>query len=116
MTKTFSKWAKKQNILNTELINALNEVANGVFEANLGGHIIKKRIRFPNKGKRGSGRVILCYKHADRAIYIHGFAKNEKSNLSPKELRALKELGKLLLSLSNEKLNTAIINGNLIEV
>ena len=116
MTKTFSKWAKKQNILNAELENALQEVENGIYEASLGGHIIKKRIRFPNKGKRGSGRVILCYKYEDKAFFIHGFAKNEKSNLSPKELHALKEFGKVLLALSNDKIKTAIINGDLIEV
>ena len=116
MTKHFSKWTKKLNIRNIELQRALNEVKNGIYEADLGGHVIKKRIRFPNKGKRGSGRVIICYKHNDRAVYIYGFAKNEKTNLSPKELYALKEFGKVLLSLSNNKLNAAIKNGDFIEV
>ena len=116
MTKHFAKWAKKQNIPDTELANALNEVENGIYETNLGGHIIKKRIRFQGRGKSGSGRTIICYKHADRAFFVHGFAKNEKSNLSSKELHAFKELAKVLLSLSNEKLKIAIKNGNFIEV
>ena len=46
MTKHFAKWAKKQNISDDELSKALYEVVDGVYEANLGGHIIKKRIRF----------------------------------------------------------------------
>ena len=116
MTKHFAKWAKKQNIPNTELANALNEVENGIYETNLGGYIIKKRIRFQGRGKSGSGRTIICYKHADRAFFVHGFAKNEKSNLSSKELHAFKELAKVLLSLTNEKLNMAIKKGNFIEV
>ena len=116
MTKHFAKWAKKQNIPYTELANALNEVENGIYETNLGGHIIKKRIRFQGRGKSGSGRTIICYKHADRAFFVHGFAKNEKSNLSSKELHAFKELAKVLLSLTNEKLNIAIKKGNFIEV
>jgi hypothetical protein len=116
MTRHFAKWAKKQNIPDNELTNALNEVKDGIYEANLGGHIIKKRIRFQGKGKSGSGRTIICYKHADKAFFIHGFAKNEKTNLSSKELRAFKELAKLLLSLTNEKLNIAIKKGNFIEV
>ena len=116
MTKHFAKWAEKQNIQNTELANALNEVENGIYETNLGGHIIKKHIRFQGRGKSGSGRTIICYKHADRAFFVHGFAKNEKSNLSSKELHAFKELAKVLLSLSNEKLKIAIKNGDIIEV
>ncbi len=116
MTRHFSKWAKKQKILKAELKNALHEIEKGLYEAHLGGHIIKKRIRFPHKGKRGSGRVIICYKQDSRAVFLHGFAKNEKTNLSAKELHALKEFGKILLSLSNEKLNIAIKNGDFIEV
>lgn len=82
----------------------------------VGGHIIKKRIRFKGKSKSGSGRTIICYKSDDRAIFVHGFAKNEKSNLTSKEHYAFKELVKVLLSLSNEKLQIAIRTGDLIEV
>lgn len=116
MTKHFAKWAGKQNIPDIDLAKALDEVENGNFEANLGGHVIKKRIRFQGKGKSGSGRTIICYKQADRAFFVHGFAKNEKSNLTSKELHAFKELAKVLLSLSNEKLNIAIKKGNIMEV
>lgn len=91
MTKKFSKWASKQKIPNNELATALAEIQAGNFEANLGGHIYKKRIQFEGKGKSGSGRTIVCFKKDERAIFIHGFAKNEKSNLSRTELFALKE-------------------------
>ncbi len=116
MTRHFAKWAKKQKISITELSNALNEVENNIYEANLGGNVVKKRIRFLKRGKSRSGRTIICYKQTDRAIYIHGFAKNEKSNLSPKELHAFKELAKVLLSLSNKNLNDAVKKGDFIEV
>ncbi|MBA4369452.1 MAG: hypothetical protein C0403_17640 [Desulfobacterium sp.] len=116
MTKHFAKWAKKQNIPISELSNALNEVENGIYEADLGGNIIKKRIRFQGRGKSGSGRTIICYNFANRMFFIHGFAKNEKSNLSSKELHAFKELAKVLFSISDEKLKLAIKNGNFIEV
>ena len=116
MTKHFAKWAKKQNISKKMLSEALSEVENGNFEASLGGSIIKKRIAFPGKGKSGSGRTIICYKKNDRAIFVHGFAKNEKSDLSPKELHAFKELAKLLLSLSTRKLKVAVNDGIFMEV
>ena len=116
MTKHFSKWASKQKISVNELARALAELKAGSFEANLGGHIYKKRIRFEGKGKSGSGRTIICYKKGDRAIFIHGFAKNEKSNLSRKELYAFKELSKILLGLSAAEVDIAIKNGDFIEV
>ena len=56
MTKEFSKWVSKQDIHDDELSNTLKELEAGSFEANLGSHIYKKRIRFKGKGKRGSGR------------------------------------------------------------
>jgi hypothetical protein len=116
MTKHFAKWAQKQNITISELSDVLNEVENGIYEADLGGNVIKKRIRFKGKGKSGSGRTIICYNFTDRAFFVHGFAKNEKANLSSKELHAFKELGKVLFSISDEKLKKAIQNGNFIEV
>ncbi len=116
MTKHFSKWASKQKIPAHELVTALAEVHAGNFEANLGGHIYKKRIRFEGQGKSGSGRTIICYKKEENAIFIHGFAKNEKSNLSKKELRVIKELSKILLGLSSEEMAIAMENGDIIEV
>ncbi len=116
MTKPFSKWAEKQKIPDNGLLRALSELKLGNFEANLGGHLFKKRIRFTGKGKSGSGRTIICYKKGDRAIFIHGFAKNEKSNLTRKELIVFKELSKILLAFSPEQVEIAIKNGDFIEV
>jgi hypothetical protein len=116
MTKQFSKWIKKQRIGQNELKNALNELYSDNYEANLGGYLYKKRIRFIGRGKSGSGRTIICYKKDDRAIFIHGFSKNEKANLSTKELVALKEFSKLLIGLSNKSLKQATKNGTFLEV
>jgi hypothetical protein len=116
MTKQFAKWASKQKIPENELATALSEVQAGIFEANLGGHIYKKRIRFEGQGKSGSGRTIICYKRSDRAIFIHGFAKNDKDNLSSRELHTFKEFAKILLGLSQDGIAIAIENGNFIEV
>lgn len=103
MTKHFSKWVSKQKIPATELINAMVEVQEGKFEANLGGNIYKKRIKFEGQGKRGSGRTILCYKKDSRIIFVHGYAKNEKSNITQKELTAFKELSKFFYPLMTSK-------------
>ena len=114
--KQFAKWAARQKIPANELAAAISEMQKDGFEASLGGHLYKKRIRFAGQGKSGSGRTIICYKQGDRAIFIHGFAKTEKSNLSKKELRALKEFSKILLKLPPEHIKVAIENGDFIEV
>lgn len=116
MTKQFSKWASKQQIPKNELSKALQEVKVGNFEANLGGQVYKKRIRFQGKGKSGSGRTIVCYKKKDRIIFIHGFAKNEKPSLTKKELAGFKEFSQILLGFSSNDIKTAIKNGDFIEV
>ena len=116
MTKQFAKWAKKQKIPKEDLSNALNELQKGSYEANLGGYLYKKRIRFQGKGKSGSGRSIIVYKKGDRAIFIHGFAKNEKANISKKELLLLKEFARILLKLPSKSIDIALKNGDFIEV
>ena len=116
MTKQFAKWASKQKIPKYELASALSEVQAGIYEASLGGHIYKKRIRFEGQGKSGSGRTIVCYKRSDITIFIHGFAKNDKDNLSSRELHTFKEFAKILLGLSQDGIATAIENGDFIEV
>ena len=81
-----------------------------------------QRCPAPGRGKTiklrcvSLGAIVDHERVNDRAIFIHGFAKNEKSNLSTKELNAFKELAKILLGLSPEDLATAIENGNFIEV
>jgi len=116
MTKRFSKWAADQGVSIGDLANALEEVEQGAFEASLGGKIIKKRIRFAGQGKSKSGRTIICFQQDKMAVFIHGFAKNEKSNLSAKELDALKEFAKMLFSYSAADIQKSIETGVLIEV
>jgi len=116
MTRHFAKWAKKQRLSEESLKKALSEVGNDIFEADMGGHIIKKRISFSGKGKRGSGRTIICFRKNDRAVFIHGFAKNECSDITDKELKVFRELAKILLSLSDDELDIAIKNDNLKEL
>ena len=116
MTRHFAKWAKNRKVSDESLKKALDEVESGNFEADLGGHIIKKRISFAGKGKRGSGRTVICFRKEDRAFFIHGFSKNEYSDITAKELDAFKLLAKILLSLSDGQLDIAIQNNNFKEL
>ncbi len=116
MTKKFRKWAKKRKIDAQDLTRVLKEVVDGRFEANLGAHIYKKRVARSGAGKSGGYRTIICFKQSDRAVYVHGFSKSSRGNVSDKELLALKEYAELLLSMSDDELQTAITTGALVEV
>lgn len=116
MTREFAKWAAKHGVSTADLAATLNEIEAGSFEADLGGHVIKKRIRFQGKGKSGSGRTLLCFRQDDRAIFIHGYAKNEKANVSKKELVAFRRVAEILLSLSSDQIAHSVNTGTFIKV
>jgi len=116
MTKEFAKWANKHHLTLPDLAAALDEVDAGSYEADLGGHVLKKRVRFQGQGKRGSGRTIICFKKDDRAIFVHGFSKNEKSNISKKELVAFRRVAEILLNLSSDQISQSVTTGTFIEV
>lgn len=116
MTREFSKWADKHGVTVADLATVLEEVEAGSFEANLGGHVIKKRVRFQGQGKRGSGRTIICFKRDDRAIFVHGFAKNEKATVNKKELAAFRRVAEILLNLSPDQIANSVRTGTFVEV
>lgn len=114
--KFFTHWAKKLKISDSVLIDTMNEMISGLYEANLGGHIYKKRIPIGNKGKSGGARTIIAYKSNEKAIFLYGFSKNEKPNITKKEEEALKILAKIYFNYNAGQLYKAINAGELIEV
>jgi hypothetical protein len=52
----------------------------------------------------------------DKSFFMFGFAKNQRENISAKELKALKLMAKELLGYSNLQLNKAVKSGELIKV
>ena len=112
----FHNWVYKYDISDKVLLQAVEEMNNGAYDANLGGGVYKKRIPLKNKGKSGGARAILAFKLNERAFFIYGFAKNKQDNINEKELKALKKLAKVYLQATNETLIKAITHGNLIKV
>jgi hypothetical protein len=115
-TRHFSRWAAKAGITNAALLMALQEMKQGLIDADLGGGIIKKRVAMQGKGKRGGARTLLATNKHDRWFYVYGFEKNEKENTTTKELDALKLLAGDLLRLSADQITKAISSGVLLEV
>lgn len=82
----------------------------------MGGSIYKKRIGLRNRGKSGGVRTIIAFKVNERAFFVYGFAKNEKENISLKEVDELKAYAKLLFSFDERQVAYAILKGELVEV
>ena len=114
--KVFHKWAEKEGLGDDILRIAVDEMERGLIAADLGGHVVKKRVAVGDQGKRGGVRALLAYKSGDKAFFIYGFAKNARANVSMDELKALKYLAKELLNYSDRALVKAIRHGALIEV
>jgi len=115
-SKWFQKWAAKEGLDDDALRAAIEEMENGLIDAELGGHVVKKRVALPGRGKRGGTRTLVVYQQANKAFFVYGFAKNERANISDKELKALKLLATQLLGYTNPALVKAIEAGELIEV
>ena len=114
--KAFSKWATKEGLSNEALLVAVDEMERGLVDAELGGHVVKKRVALAGRGKSGGVRTILAYKVGNKAFFVYGFAKNSRANISADELKALKHLAKELLGYSGKAVTGAVKNGALIEV
>jgi len=114
--KMFSKWAAKEGLDDDGLRAAVDEMARGLIDADLGGHVVKKRVAVGGRGKSGGVRTLLAYRVTDKAFFVYGFAKNARAKVSVEELAALKHLAKELLSYSDKALAEAIKDGALIEL
>jgi hypothetical protein len=115
-TKWFAHWASKEGLSSQVLCAAVAEIDQGLVDANLGGHVIKKRVALGGRGKSGGVRTLLAFKINDKAFFMYGFAKNQQSNITDKELKALKLLAAKLLAYDSSQLATAIAAQELYEV
>lgn len=115
-TRLFDKWARKEKLSDSLLKQAIHEMEQGLIDANLGGHVYKKRIPLKGQGKRGSARSILVFQITMKAFFIFGYAKNEKANVSDQELKLAKILAKELLNYSDDQLDKLVKESKLIEV
>lgn len=105
--KPFSKWAIKEGLHDDLLLSAVEELEQGLIDADLGGYVVKKRLAIGDRGKSSGLRTLIVYKSGDKVFFVYGFAKNTRSNIRIEELKALKRLAKELLHFTDDALNEA---------
>ena len=112
----FTRYARKEDISDDELREAVNQLEAGQIAANLGGNVYKLRVARSGEGKSGGHRVIVLFRSGERTFYVYGFAKSERSNISEKELRKYKILAEKYFLMTVEQLEEMIKDGRLIEL
>ena len=115
-TKHFTRWARKADVSDNLLREAIHEFEQGLYEANLGHHLFKKRISLHGRGKSGGARTILFYQQQEKIVFCFGFAKNVKEDLDEDEKKVLYRLSKDLLGFTQTDLDKLIQSGVLIEI
>jgi hypothetical protein len=115
-TKWFVRYARRERIGDQGLRGAIERTERGVIDADLGGGVIKQRIARTGQGRSSGYRLLIAYRSGDRAVFLYGFAKNERNNIGDDELETLREIGAAWLEAGIERLEQAVKEGILQEV
>ena len=115
-TRYFSRWMRKTELTDQALCTAIDEMTQGLFDADLGGGVIKKRVGLSGRGKRGGARTLIATNKENRWFFVYGFEKNDRANISDDELEALKDLAEQLLVRTGKQLTEALNDGTLTEI
>lgn len=114
--KAFARFARKANLGDATLCKVIADAERGLIDADLGGAVIKQRAARSGKGKSGGFRVLIVYRRGNLAVFVHGFAKSERPNVSPVELTALRELASEILGYDDRALDRVVTAGVFTEV
>jgi hypothetical protein len=114
-TRTFAKFARQNGVRDASLVAAIENAMRGLVDADLGGHIVKQRVARPGQGKRGGFRMLIGLR-PDLAIFLFGFAKNERENIDDDQLKDLREIAASWFAADEKTIAQALKDGSLLEV
>lgn len=115
-TKDFARFARKEKIDDDALCGGVRRAERGLIDADLGGGLIKQRVARKGQGRSGGFRTIIAYRSTKRAVFLHGFAKSAKDNVSDDELEALKKASAVVLAMDAAAVANALDQGKWTEV
>jgi hypothetical protein len=106
----FARFAFKEGISQQALCDAVNRANAGLIDASLGGGLIKQRVARRGQGKSGGYRTIILFRTEVRALFVFGFAKNDRANLSRDEELIFKKLANVYLMLSDAEMDRVAVD------
>lgn len=115
-TRHFQRWMRKTELTDAVLCKAVQEMAAGLIDADLGGSVVKKRVGLAGRGKRGGVRTLVATNKGNRWFFVFGFEKNERANVSDEELEGLQTIAADLLARTGPQLDEAVADGALQEI
>ncbi|MCL5812604.1 type II toxin-antitoxin system RelE/ParE family toxin [Neisseria meningitidis] len=95
---------------------AVRRADNGLTDADLGGGVIKQRIARQGQGRSGGYRSLILFKQADRAFFVYAFAKNDRENISDKELDVYRKAAAYYLKYTRAELAALKEDGIITEI
>lgn len=115
-TKAFGRFQRRERISDAALCDAVARAERGLVDADLGRRLIKQRVARPGQGRGGGLRTIIAYRVGDRAVFLYGFAKSQKANITDHDLRDLADFGEFLLSLDIDGIEAMLAGDELKEM
>ena len=94
----------------------MQEIAAGLFDADLGGGVVKKRVGLSGRGKRSGARTLIATNKDSRWFFVFGFEKNERASINDEELEGLQLMATELLARTEQQLDEAVADGALQEI
>ena len=107
---------RKTELTDAALCKAVEEMAAGLVDADLGGGVLKKRVGLAGCGKRGGARTLVATNKGNRWFFLFGFEKNERASISGQELEGLQAIAADLLARTGQQLEEAMADGTLQEI
>lgn len=83
--RDFAKWQAGENLSDNALCDAVAEMEDGLVDADLGGSLYKKRVARSGGGKSSGYRTLLSAKSGDSYVFLIGFAKSARANITAEE-------------------------------
>lgn len=115
-TKWLARFSRRERIADRGLSEAIERAERGVIDADLGGGLIKQRVARAGQGRSGGYRMMVAYRAQGMAVFLYGFAKNERDNIDPADLLSLREIAQGWLAADTDKIALAVADGALQEV
>ena len=115
-SRWFQRFAGKEGITDSVLLEAVARAEKGLIDADLGGGVIKQRISRPGQGRSKGYRTIILFRRGAKAFFVYGFSKSQRANIDDDEKEQFKEAAKLVLALTETQLAVRLKRGDFVEV
>jgi len=115
-TKWFTRFARREGISDSSLLDAIARAERGLVDADLGGGLIKQRVARQGEGRSGGYRFLFAYRARERAVFFFGFGKSARENLEPDEMNTARQVAADWLAADALRIAQAVEDGALTEV